>query len=138
MQHTEWLPLAVLLVGAALVLAFGPFAKNPINSYEECIGAGHASLRTYPASCETPEGLTFWQGLGDATIDSYTECAAAGNAIIKTLPPICRMPDGTEFRQLNDFGGSIDSFEECAAAYGVIKTLPPQCKTPDGKTFIGT
>jgi hypothetical protein len=53
--------LALILIGPKLV-----FKKPiPVNSFDECVGAGYPVQESYPEQCRVPEGETFIEDIGN-------------------------------------------------------------------------
>lgn len=58
----------VLLIFLVVVIAFLVLRKKPIlnvASYDECVQAGFPVTESYPAQCNTPEGKSFTQDIGN-------------------------------------------------------------------------
>ena len=55
---------AILLAVAGGFYWFGNWAEK-VNNFEECLKAGHPVMESYPRQCQTPEGKTFNEDIGN-------------------------------------------------------------------------
>jgi hypothetical protein len=64
-----------------------------INSYSSCIAAGYPMMKSYPAKCAGPDGVTFIQPLG-ACIQVIQPAKNPKTGEIRDFPTPCDVPEG--------------------------------------------
>lgn len=62
--------LSVVLIVSCLSAC----AKPAIDSYDDCVAAGHPQLKTYPGQCVMPDGTRFVQPVAEAPALCVNQC----------------------------------------------------------------
>ncbi len=106
------LGIALIVVGAWIVLSTIPSANSGIDSYEECVAAGYPILKTYPGQCVMPDGTKFIQPIA---MNSFEECAK-WYPVMESYPRQCRDGAGkTWIEPVSTTGCASDA--ECTLGY---------------------
>jgi len=140
--------VAVIIVLVVLVAGFfilnqyiyntkqAPNLDSSINSYEDCVAAGHSIMKSNPEQCQTPDGRTFTrdvslefdENINDNNINediTYSEEDATNERIVDTeIVDSCLVNRGTWVSGFNECEYTNETwcqenggiFNECASA----------------------
>lgn len=70
----------IVLAGAGIGAYFYIQRTKPVNSYDECVAAGHTILTSYPEQCMGPDGKYFTNPNAAVTLEGVAVCLPNKNS----------------------------------------------------------